>query len=159
MSHLLKIAGGIGIGYLLLGRAAGALFNRIEYNFAGFRRGDFRIRIREGMLVGMLRIRYRIKQSSGLNLFAEGLRLALYQQDQYLGQVRLDERVSLPNGEEVEIPFDLVIPASDLLNRLEKLFTDTSSSWYAPIQIEGRLVLSDGRILPIKSSLNFVSLG
>ncbi len=94
------------------------------------------------------------KQSFSLNLSAQQLRLSLSQQGNYLGQVVVNELIALPNNTTVEIPFDVIVPAGEFLNRIQSIL-DGTGQWYAPIDINGSIELTNGFVAPIRSSVKF----
>lgn len=155
MSQLLKYAG---VLYLLFSRSrkliTGAILDRVEYSFPNVKLSDIRLDIINGAPVGILRINMRLKQSFGLNLAADSLRLSLSQQDEFLGVVNVTERALFPNGQTVFVPFNVIVGAGNFLTRLEKIIVG-DGQLFAPIEMKGTLTLSNGYEVPIRYQLQF----
>lgn len=155
MGQILKIAGGLLIlARLFGGQVTGAIMDKVQYNFGRIDRSSIKIKLQEGQLVGIMRMTILFKQSFGLNLAAQQLRLSLSQQGKYLGQVVVNEQITLPNAQTVEIPFNIIIPAGAFLNRISELL-DGRGQIYAPIDINGSISLNNGVEVPIRSSVKF----
>lgn len=159
MGQLLKIAAVLAIGWKLFGdQVSGAIMNHIDYRFSALRQQNIRLDMRNGELYGLLRIEILFKQSFGLNLAGERLTLNLFQQGQPLGTVSVNEPVQLPNATTVPIPVDVVISAGSFLNRLQDILVNPNARWQAPIDIQGSLTLSNGIVVPVFTSLDFMDL-
>lgn len=158
MSQLLKVAGGLALLYQLVGsRVSGAIFDRIEYSLAKVRREDVAVRIEEGRLYGLIKLRLWFKQSLGTNLSLTGVSLGFTQQGAYLGNIRANQNILLTNGQTVEVPLLLRVPAGSLLSHLQTLLEGSTSNPLAPIEISGFLYLSNGRQVPVRFTMNFFS--
>lgn len=156
MGQILKVFGGLALLYLGFGsQVTGAIYDRIEYNFGKFRRSDIRIDLREGNVIGKLRLTLMFKQSFGLNLSANRLQLNLRQQDQFLGEVTVNQPVTLPHATTVPIPLDVIVPASDFLDRLQSVL-EGKGQWYAPIKVTGTLTLSNGQNVPVFGEIDMI---
>ncbi|MEM9930388.1 MAG: hypothetical protein AAF840_11255, partial [Bacteroidota bacterium] len=114
--------------------------------------------LRNGELIGLLRIELLFKQSLGLNLAAQRLTLQLFQQGQPLGRVSVNEPVTLPNATTVPIPVDVIISSGAFLDRLQDILINPNARWQAPIDIQGTLTLSNGLDVPVFTSLDFMNL-
>ncbi|WP_020567707.1 hypothetical protein [Neolewinella persica] len=78
MGQLLKIAAVLALGWKLFGdQVSGAILDGIEYRFSTLRQRNFRTKLEQGELYGLLRIELLFKQSLGLNLSAQRLTLQL----------------------------------------------------------------------------------
>jgi hypothetical protein len=157
MSQLLKVAGGLALLYQLVGsRVSGAIFDRIDYSLAKIRREDIGVRIEQGRLLGSLRLRLWLKQSLGTTLRLTGVSLNFTQQGGYLGNIRANQDITLPNAQTVEVPLLLRLPAGNLLDHIQTLLEGSTNS-LAPINITGSLYLSNGREIPVRFTMNFFS--
>ena len=160
MGQLLKYAGLFYTLWRLYGdRVTSAVFDRIEYDFSPIRAKHIRPDVTdEGKLLALVRIELRLKQTFGVNLFAQRLQLQLSQQGEHLGRITVNEPVSLPNATTTPIPVDAIIPAGDFLNRLFSILKDPANRAMAPIDIRGTLTLSNGIDVPVFTSLDLTSL-
>ena len=156
MSQLLKVAGGLALLYQLVGsRVSGAIFDRIEYSLARIRREDIALRIEQGRLLGNVKLRLWFKQSLGATLSLTGVALNFTQHGAYLGSIRANQNILLPNAQTVEIPLLLRLPAGSLLDHVQALLEGSNSNPLAPITISGSLYLSNGREIPVRFTMNF----
>jgi hypothetical protein len=161
MGQILKLIGIVATaGYLFGDQLSSAIHERYEYSFDGLRQGDIRFDFRQGRLVGLLNLRLLVKQMFGTNLTLTSVQLSFKQQGILLGVLNHTELVILPHAETVENPIALVIPAGPFWDRLEQIMQPGNlSSAIAPLEISGKLFLSNGIAIPISRSLNFLSIG
>ena len=158
MSQLLKVAGGLAILYQLVGsRVSGAIFDRIESSLAKIRREDVSVRVEHGRLNGLVKLRMWFKQSLGTTLRLTGVSLNFTQQGNYLGNIRANQNILLPNARTVEVPLLLRLPAGSLLDHIRTLLEGDTRNPLAPVEISGSLFLSNGREIPVRFTMNFFS--
>ncbi|MEM9528181.1 MAG: hypothetical protein AAGA31_16330 [Bacteroidota bacterium] len=94
-----------------------------------------------------------ITQDTGVTIAAQGLRLQLTQAGQQIGQVRLNNLVTLPSGVETPVAFDIILPASHFLDRLTQIIDSPVSQWFAPVTMQGWVTLSNGWELPVRHTI------
>lgn len=153
MGQILKVLGGLSALYYLASQAASGIASQVRYTIGAFRRGDFRMDLVGGQPVGSIRVRMFITQDTGVTIAAQGLRLQLTQAGQQIGQVRLNNLVTLPSGEETAVEFDIIIPASHFLDRLTQIIESPVSQWFAPVTMQGWVTLSNGWELPVRHTI------
>ncbi|SER16400.1 hypothetical protein [Neolewinella agarilytica] len=158
MSQLLKVAGGLALLYQLVGsRVSGAILDRFTYDLAGIRRQDIAMRIEAGRVLATIDIRLFLKQTLGPDIRLTAVSLNFSQQGGYLGNIRANQNVLLPNARTVEVPLRLRVPAGSFLIHLQRLLEGGRGAALAPIDISGSLFLSNGRELPVRLTMNFFS--
>ncbi|MEM6771195.1 MAG: hypothetical protein AAF597_11480 [Bacteroidota bacterium] len=160
MGQIFKLIGVVSVAGLLFGeRLFNAIHDRYEYSLDRLRGGDIRFDFRRGKVVGLLDIRLFIKQLFGITLTLTGVELTFRQNNILLGVLDHVELVNLPHATTTEVPLTLVIPAGPFLERLRQITEPGNlSSAIAPLEISGRLYLSNGVSLPVRRSLNFLSI-
>jgi len=157
MGQILKVVTGLGVLFYLGRQAANTISSQVRYTFDALRRTDISFRLERGVFVGRLRVRMFITQETGATISARALRLELSQQGQSIGQVRVNTSVVLPSGVETPVEFDFIIPATEFLDRLQRILDSPDGQWYAPIQMKGWVTLSNGWELPIRHTYKLFS--
>ena len=156
---MLRVIGGLFLVYQLASRAANSLLSQLEYSFLPIQRGDFRVGVDGVKVVGKLRVRMHVLNNSAVHLTAQELRVRLSQQGQALGAILTRNPIQLEAGQEKVLSFEVVITATDALDRLEQILSSGLSTALSPITIKGSLVFAGGRSLPINTQLQFFSVG
>lgn len=161
MGQIFKLIGVVSVAGLLFGgQLLNAVHDRYEYSLDRMRGGDIRFDFRQGRVIGLLDIRLFIKQLFGITLTLTGVELTFRQNNVLLGVLDHVELVNLPHAQTTEVPLTLIIPAGPFLDRLEQITQPGNlSSAIAPLEISGRLHLSNGVALPVRRTLNFLSIG
>lgn len=136
-----------------------AIIDKVDYRFSKLRRNGIRPSLSDnGELYGLIRIEILFRQSFGLNLSLRQLQLSISQQGQHLGNVTVNEPVTLPNATMVPIPVDVVVPAGSFLERVMAVLQNQNAQWQAPLDIQGELTLSNGTTVPVFTQLDFMNL-
>ncbi|MEL6275539.1 MAG: hypothetical protein AAFU03_10595, partial [Bacteroidota bacterium] len=59
----------------------------------------------------------------------------------------------------VNIPFDVILPAGDLLNRLEAILNGGAQGQIlAPLRVSGHVMLTNGQSVPVSAEVKFFTL-
>ncbi len=153
----LQIIGGLAIGQYLLGNAANAISRNISYSILPMRIGDFSIKVVDGVVLGILRLRLQVKNETGVNLTAQSFSAIVSQQGVKLGDVLTANRVELVHGEEKELGVNVNIGATTFLSQIQKYFSG-EMSFVAPLDIRGKLTFTNGQSIIINRQLQFFAL-
>lgn len=161
MGNLLKaIAISLGIRFLANAgsRAAGNIATNIDWTYEKIQRKDLGITIREGRVVGLVKIKLRILNRNAVSIYLQGYQATIMQEGVRLGSVTsLDQNIELPSGEPRTISAEFEIAGQEFIERLQSLL-EGNGDGLAPIQINGRVTLSNGFSFAIPQTLEFFAL-
>lgn len=152
----------VGIGL----SAASRLFGRVASNVSGnfdwtvekIQRRDLGVTIREGRVVGLIKIRVRILNRNPFSVFLQGYRAVISREGTALASVATaGASIELPSNEPRTIVAEFTIPGQEFVNQLRLLLAG-ESDFLAPIDIQGEVTLSNGIMLPINQRIEFFAL-
>ena len=152
-----QIIGGIALGRLLLGGAANALSSKISYSLTPMRLSDFSIRFTDGVILGVLTLRIKLKNETGVNLVASSFAAVVSQQGAKLGDVLTSNQVQLIHGQEKVLAVKVNIGATAFLTRVQQYLNKTAD-FMAPLDIRGKLTFTNGQSIVINRQLQFFAI-
>ena len=152
-----QIIGGIALGRLLLGGAANALSSKINYSIMPMRLSDFSIRFTDGVILGVLTLRIKLKNETGVNLVASSFAAVVSQQGAKLGDVLTSNQVQLIHGQEKVLAVKVNIGATAFLTRVQQYLNKTAD-FMAPLDIRGKLTFTNGQSIVINRQLQFFAI-
>lgn len=156
MGTLLKLVGGLALGYLALSQVAGKASSSVSWALMPLKLSDLKIKILEGKLTAVIVSRLNIRNDNPVSLYLEGYRADLTQEGQRLAMIDTVTRIELPAGETRQLTAEFRVRGEEFVQRLEQLLTGGQA--LAPIDIKGKIRLSNGLELPISRRLEFFAL-
>ena len=146
--------------FFLISRVAGKSFNaaysNVDWNFLPIRRKDFRLQIREGKLLGVIRLRMAVTNSNPVPIMVEGFKATISQGTQTLGIINTTDAIQLPVNEKKELGLSLDIDSTSFLERVKAIAEGAGA--LDPIKINGVVNIQGGNALPISQTVSFFSV-
>ena len=157
MGGILKLIGSAVVVVALLGKVAGAISNRFQYNYLPIKLKDIRVAIIDGVISGILNVKVQVVNNLGVGVTITSYQAVLYQSGQRIATVNTTTPISIPSKEPTILAADVAISAKDFLDRVRN-FTGISDA-LAPIEIKGEIYFLDGYALPLNQRVQLLSVG
>lgn len=136
--------------------AATDVANNFKYIVNKPSKKDIRITLRDGKLVGVIKLGVSIKNENPISVYLNAYRANLKRNDRLVGSINTTTKIELPSNETRTITAEFVLSGENIISELEAILE--GGSLLSPIIIDGQIELSTGLVLPISQKLEFLKV-
>lgn len=155
--RLFNLVGILAAGRLLLGQAATAISNKVDYRFLPIRISDFSVVIKEGKISVKTPLRFELLSKLPVNISAEQITFNVSQGGASLGQANTTTDIQLIPNQPRTLAFDLFIGAGSFLDQVQD-HQRGEGSVFDPIKVSGSIQFDNGLTLPISRTITILSV-
>lgn len=148
MTFVLKLAGGLLLLKKLVEDYATGIFSKIEYRFLPLKKSDFKIRIEDNTIKVVVYPKMVVTNNNSFGVSINKMNVTLSRAGEKLGTVVTNNPIEFTPQEEKQLAFEAVLDSQDLVQQIDNLLKGKSTVM-TPIDIRGKLYLSNGTVVPI----------
>ncbi len=158
MTTVLKWVGILLLGARLIGKGAALAGDKITYEILPIRKEDFRVQISDEYgLIGVIKLRLKLQNSNPVPIRVQSFQANIDQAGTRLSQVSTTNIVELPPEQVVQTSITLNVLAGNVLDRIRTVLN--RGGLLAPLEIQGKLHLTNNTSVPVNTKVAFFTVG